>query len=358
MEPEKEARYRAYEKVISSFGTPTQSMFVTDSDNEVDTFQKDLNEFLVKTGRMDANSDELPYHLVRIGYDGDMLDDLFRLAISDEAGNFEPAGLDAATLSSKQSIFQHLYRCVTKDKFLVIHITEFPLLYFFELTTSPDMNLRAGESNSSELDETIHRYLNDLRLQGSEEHRKAYHLFYRISTSLLMELSNAFLVVPTVGMNRHLVVTSWRTQTLLFGFSPLTWSSGSFSVYNLSGRDIDARWAYPARPSVDHRVKRVSRPQSKWVFEFKQFFDRIDQAVQSGYPQELIIPVAKRTVRAMVTRYLMEIPLPTQAINSLLVGLMYGIPGAQSELMRLLAKCSVPVDIVIRILALFRGLMR
>ncbi|MCK4740305.1 MAG: hypothetical protein KAT22_02080, partial [Candidatus Thorarchaeota archaeon] len=82
--------------------------------------------------------------------------------------------------------------------------------------------------------------------------------FYRISTSLLMELSNVFLVVPTAGMNRHLVVMSWRTQSLLLGFSPLTWSSGSFSVFDLSGRDIDARWAYPAPASKDPRVKQYT----------------------------------------------------------------------------------------------------
>ena len=246
MEPEKVARYRAYEKVISSFGTPTQSLFVTDSDNEVDTFQKDLNEFLVKTGRMEEYSGELPYHLVRIGYDGDMLDDVFRLAISDEAKNFEPAKLDPATLSSKQSIFQHLYNTISKDKWLVIHITEFPLAYYFETTVSVDVSELSGIMDPGVHDDTILRYLNDLRIQGSDEHRKTYSFFYRISTSLLMELSNAFLVVPTVGMNRHLVVTSWRTQTLLLGFSPLTWSSGSFSVYDFSGRDIDARWAYPA----------------------------------------------------------------------------------------------------------------
>ena len=89
--------------------------------------------------------------------------------------------------------------------------------------------------------------------------KEAYSFFYRISTSLLMELSNVFLVVPTAGMNRHLVLTSWRTQTLLLGFSPLTWSSGSFNVFDLSGRDIDARWAYPAPQSDDPRVKWYTR---------------------------------------------------------------------------------------------------
>ncbi|MCK5265018.1 MAG: hypothetical protein KAR03_05370, partial [Candidatus Thorarchaeota archaeon] len=89
-------------------------------------------------------------------------------------------------------------------------------------------------------------------------HRKTYSFFYRISTSLLMELSNVFLVVPTAGMNRHICVSSWRTQTLLLGFSPLTWSSGSFNVFDLSGRDIDARWAYPAPATTDPRVKQYT----------------------------------------------------------------------------------------------------
>jgi len=258
VDAEKEARFRAYEKVLSSFGTPTQSLFVTDSDNEVDTFQRDLNQFLVKTGRMEENSRELPYHLVRIGYDGDMLDDVFRLAVSEEAKNFEPAKLDPSMLSSKQSIFQHLYSTISKDKWLVIHLTEFPLAYYFETAITVDVEELSDIMDPAVHDETIHRYLNDLRLQGSEEHRKTYSFFYRISTSLLMELSNVFLVVPTVGMNRHLVVTSWRTQTLLLGFSPLTWSSGSFNIYDLSGRDIDARWAYPAPPSDDPRVKQYT----------------------------------------------------------------------------------------------------
>ncbi|MHA1480060.1 MAG: hypothetical protein ACTSQZ_01370 [Candidatus Thorarchaeota archaeon] len=258
MEPEKRARYDAYEKVVSSFGTPSQSLFVTDNDNEVDTFLRDLNEFLKASGRMDENSNEAPYHLIRIGYDGDMLDDIFRFTVSADPGTFQPAKLDASMLYSKQSIFQHLYQTITKDKWVVFHITEFPLAYYFETAITVDVEELSDIMDPTVHDETIHRYLNDLRKQGAEEHRKTYSFFYRISTSLLMELSNTFLVVPTAGMNRHLVVSSWRTQTLLLGFSPLTWSSGSFNVYDLSGRDIDARWGYPAPLSDDPRVKQYT----------------------------------------------------------------------------------------------------
>ncbi len=257
-QPEKKARFNAYDRVVSSFETPSQSLFVLDSDNEVDTFQRDFNEYLRRTERMDENSRELPYHLVRIGYDGDMLDDMFRLVVSDEADNFNPASLDPSMLYSKQSIFQHLYQTITKDKFLIFHITEFPLAYYFETAVVVDVETLSEIMDSSVHDETIIRYLNDLREQGTEEHRKTYSFFYRISTSLLMELSNVFLVVPTAGLNRHLVATSWRTQTLLLGFSPLTWSSGSFNVFDLSGRDIDARWAYPAPISNDPRVKQYT----------------------------------------------------------------------------------------------------
>ena len=255
---EKKARFQSYDKVVSALDTPTQSLFVTDNDNEVDTFQRDFNEFLVSTKRMDEGSTDLPYHMVRIGYDGDMLDDMFRLVVSDEAENFNPASLDVNSLYSKQAIFQHLYQIITKNKFIIFHITEFPLAYYFETAVIVDVEELSDVMDPSVHDDTIIRYLNDLREQGTEEHRKTYSFFYRISTSLLMELSNVFLVVPTAGMNRHLVVTSWRTQTLLLGFSPLTWSSGSFSVFDLSGRDIDARWAYPAPPSTDPRVKQYT----------------------------------------------------------------------------------------------------
>ena len=255
---EKKTRFQSYEKVVSALGTPTQSLFVTDNDNEVDTFQRDFNEFLVSTGRMEEGTTDLPYHMVRIGYDGDMLDDMFRLVVSDESDNFTPASLDPNSLYSKQAIFQHLYQAISKDKFIVFHITEFPLAYYFETAVVVDVQELSDVMDPAVHDETIVRYLNDLREQGTEEHRKTYTFFYRISTSLLMELSNVFLVVPTAGMNRHLVVTSWRTQTLLLGFSPLTWSSGSFNVFDLSGRDIDARWAYPAPPTADPRVKQYT----------------------------------------------------------------------------------------------------
>ncbi len=257
--PEKKARFQAFDKVISAFNTPSQSMFVTDNDNEVDTFQRDFNQFLVSTGQMEEGAVDLPYHMVRIGYDGDMLDDMFRLIVSDESENFNPATLDVNMLYSKQAIFQHLYQTITKDKFIIFHITEFPLAYYFETAVVVDVEELSDVMDPSVHDDTIIRYLNDLREQGTEEHRKTYSFFYRISTSLLMELSNVFLVVPTAGMNRHLCVTSWRTQTLLLGFSPLTWSSGSFRVFDLSGRDIDARWAYPAPPSEDPRVKQYTR---------------------------------------------------------------------------------------------------
>ncbi len=259
VDSEKEARYNAYEKVLSAFGTPSQSMFVTDSDEEVDTFTRDLNEYLISIGQLERQSDDKPYHIVRIGYDGDMLDDIFRLVVAEESDNFEPAKLDPSMLYSKQHIFQHLYQTITKDKWVIFHITEFPLAYYFETAITVDVEELSDIMDPQVHDETIHRYLNDLRIQGTEEHRKTYSFFYRISTSLLMELSNVFLVVPTADMNRHIVVGSWRTQTLLLGFSPLTWSSGSFRVYDLSGRDIDARWAYPAPPSDDPRVKQYTR---------------------------------------------------------------------------------------------------
>ncbi len=255
---EKKARYQAYDKVISALDTPTQSLFVTDNDNEVDTFLRDYNEFLVSTKRMDETSGERPYHVVRIGYDGDMLDDMFRLIVSDEFENFNPASLDVNSLYSKQAIFQHLYQAITKNKFIIFHVTEFPLAYYFETAVVVDVEELSDVMDPSVHDDTIIRYLNDLREQGTEEHRKTYSFFYRISTSLLMELSNVFLVVPTAGMNRHICVSSWRTQTLLLGFSPLTWSSGSFNVFDLSGRDIDARWAYPAPATTDPRVKQYT----------------------------------------------------------------------------------------------------
>ncbi|TFG32241.1 hypothetical protein EU528_04030 [Candidatus Thorarchaeota archaeon] len=255
---EKKARFQAYDKVVSALDTPTQSLFVTDNDNEVDTFQRDFNEFLVSTKRMEENNHDLPYHVVRIGYDGDMLDDMFRLVVSDESENFNPASLDVNSLYSKQAIFQHLYQSITKNKFIIFHVTEFPLAYYFETAVVVDVQELSDVMDPSVHDDTIIRYLNDLREQGTEEHRKTYSFFYRISTSLLMELSNVFLVVPTAGMNRHICVSSWRTQTLLLGFSPLTWSSGSFNVFDLSGRDIDARWAYPAPPSSDPRVKQYT----------------------------------------------------------------------------------------------------
>jgi hypothetical protein len=258
LQTEKKARFQAYEKVVSALDTPTQSLFVTDNDNEVDTFQRDFNEYLVTSERIEEGSDKKPYHMVRIGYDGDMLDDMFRLVVSDEYENFNPASLDVNALYSKQAIFQHLYQSITKDKFIIFHITEFPLAYYFETAVVVDVEELSDVMDPSVHDDTIVRYLNDLREQGTEEHRKTYSFFYRISTSLLMELSNVFLVVPTAGMNRHLVVTSWRTQTLLLGFSPLTWSSGSFNVFDLSGRDIDARWAYPAPPSTDPRLKQYT----------------------------------------------------------------------------------------------------
>jgi hypothetical protein len=258
LQTEKKARFQAYEKVVSALDTPTQSLFVTDNDNEVDTFQRDFNEYLVTSERIEEGSDKKPYHMVRIGYDGDMLDDMFRLVVSDEYENFNPASLDVNALYSKQAIFQHLYQSITKDKFIIFHITEFPLAYYFETAVVVDVEELSDVMDPSVHDDTIVRYLNDLREQGTEEHRKTYSFFYRISTSLLMELSNVFLVVPTAGMNKHLVVTSWRTQTLLLGFSPLTWSSGSFNVFDLSGRDIDARWAYPAPPSTDPRLKQYT----------------------------------------------------------------------------------------------------
>jgi len=205
-DPEKRARFMTYDRVISSFGTPSQSLFVLDNDNEVDTFQRDFNELLVATGRMEEGSRDLPYHVVRIGYDGDMLDDMFRLVVSDAAERFEPTALDPSMLYSKQSIFQHLYQTITKDddKFILFHITEFPLAYYFETAVVVDVEELSDVMDPAVHDETITRYLNDLREQGTEEHRKTYSFFYRISTSLLMELGySSYKVRPVlIGESR------------------------------------------------------------------------------------------------------------------------------------------------------------
>ncbi len=256
---EKRARYRAYANVISSLDTPSQSLFVVDDDNEFNTFVCDFSEFLQISGIIEEGSREPPFYVVKIGYDGDMLDDMLRIVISQEAHNFRPAEFKDE-LMSKQTIFQYLYKIITKNKFLMFHIPEFPLAYYFETSVVVDVQDLADVLDPAVHDATIVRYLNDLRTLGPEELRRAYSFFYRISASLLMELSNIFLVVPTAGMYRHLVVTSWRTQTLLLGFSPLTWSSGSFTMYDLSGRDIDGRWAFPVKNQTsDPREKGYTR---------------------------------------------------------------------------------------------------
>jgi len=248
-ESDRATRFNAYEEAVSRLGKIGQSLFVVDSDDEFDVFRMDFDTFLQEKGLKNPSSSRQPYHIVRIGYDGDMLDDMFRLVVSDASMNFEPALLDSSSLFSKQSIFEHLYKVITKDKFLVFHITEFPLAYYFENAVVVDVDELSDVMDSKIHDDTIKRYLKDLEEQGTEEHRKTYSFFYRISTSLLMELSNVFLVAPSQKMNRHIVVTSWRTQTLLLGFSPLTWSSGSFKIYNFSGQDISDDWGYPAAES-------------------------------------------------------------------------------------------------------------
>ncbi|MHA2140297.1 MAG: hypothetical protein ACXADF_03670 [Candidatus Thorarchaeota archaeon] len=245
---DKAARFAAYKDAVSKLGTLGQSLFVLDNDEEFDVFRRDFNEFLAENEMTNPDTANLPYHVVRIGYDGDMLDDMFRLVVSEASKNFEPALLKAENLFSKQAIFEHLYHTITKDKFIVFHLTEFPLAYYFETAVVVDVDDLSDVMDSSVHDDTIVRYLEDLREQGTEEHRKTYSFFYRISTSLLMELSNVFLIAPSAKMNRHIVVASWRTQTLLLGFSPLTWSSGSFNVVNFSGEEIDDDWGFPANP--------------------------------------------------------------------------------------------------------------
>jgi hypothetical protein len=244
---DKAARFKAYDDAISNLGKLGQSLFVVNSDDEFDVFRKDFDEFLREQNLIPEGSSKRPYHIVRIGYDGDLLDDMFRLVVSDASTNFEPALLDASSLFSKQSIFEHLYHSITTDKFIVFHITEFPLAYYFETAVIVDVDELSNVMDSRVHDDTIMRYLKDLKEQGTEEHRKTYSFFYKISTSLLMELSNVFLVAPSQGLNKHIVVASWRTQTLLLGFSPLTWSSGSFRINNFSGHDITDDWGFPSR---------------------------------------------------------------------------------------------------------------
>ncbi|MGY5857980.1 MAG: hypothetical protein RTU63_01325 [Candidatus Thorarchaeota archaeon] len=261
---------RDFNDVIESIGSHTQFLLVTESDDDFNSFLDDFNKSLISAKQMDENQSDLPYQVVRFSSDGDMLDDMYRLAASD--GNFDPTTLHASTLNSKQAIFQGLYQTITKNKFIVFHITEHPILDFFEDSMKHFSILKENRTLSKKesleiiqlpdflqlphiVDDIIIQYLQDLREHGSESHRMKYANFYRTTASLLMEMSNVFLAVPTVGMNRHLVVSSWRTQTLLLGFSPLTWSSGSFNVIDLSGRDIDARWTYPVDPSDDSRTK-------------------------------------------------------------------------------------------------------
>jgi len=262
--------FKYFNEVIDSIDSPTQLLLVLENDDDFDTFLHDFNKSLISAKQIEENSSDLPYHVVRIGSDSDMLDDMYRLVASNS--NFDLTTLDASILYSKQSIFQYLYQIITKDKFIVFLIGERPLLDLFENSLKYNSKLKSYRTLSEKelaemiqlpdffqlphiLDDMIIRFLSDLRVQGTEDHRMKHSDFYRIISGLFMELSNVFLVIPTAGMNRHICVSSWRTQTLLLGFSPLTWSAGSFSVFDLSGKDIDARWSYPVQPSNDSRMK-------------------------------------------------------------------------------------------------------
>lgn len=252
----KRLRYQAYNETVKGFGTPTQSMFILDNDSEIEVFENDFLEFLKHTGKY-REGESKPYRKFGLGFDGDMLDELFREVIKLPANMWNPDKAKDDALASKQEVFTHLYETITQDMPCIIHITEFPLLFLFEQASAIDVD--ESRETVTDNDELVTQHLKILREHGEYDLRTMYEYFYRVSTALLMELSNVFLTAPTEGMTRHIVVMTWRTQSLLLGFSPLTWSSGAFTMYDLSGRDIDGRYSYPVPPSNNPEEKCYTR---------------------------------------------------------------------------------------------------
>ena len=98
-------------------------------------------------------------------------------------------------------------------------------------------------------------------------------------------------------------------------------------------------------------------PLSKWNDLFQPLVTWIKQARNYAYPEEIVKPIIMTTCLELLARYFFERGLTTDEINSILLGLVDGVPEASQELVRLFEKGGVDMIAIRRILQYLFGII-
>lgn len=331
-------------------------LLILNDDNDVADVLLELDTQLQEKGLLDKDSESKPYHFVQIGYDGDMLDGLLDIYMSSNADFHNDLASVWPTLELKEHKFHHLVKMLTKDKFIVFHITEFSLRVFFE-----SINYHENESvmnlsfMGGQYDEIIRRLFNYSTIGRRDETRINLPL-QRLRTAFLLKLSNAFLALPIIA-RKYLVLMNWRTFVLLDTYKSLTWDQGTFQIYDLSESGLNlipgkalqqfllslnlsedlAVWiiqncerAYPRRKSDEYgRSHPIIQDISKW---YECWLEQM---------HAFKVPI-ERKLRNMC----LQAGMPSESINNLIQGLKQNYHSAIQETEEVLLRLDVAREVI------------
>jgi hypothetical protein len=213
-------------------------LLILNDENDIADVLLELDTQLQEKGLLDKDSESKPYHFVQIGYDGDMLDGLLDIYMSSNANYHNDPASVWPTLGLKDHKFHHLVKMLTKDKFIVFHITEYDHRLFFEMANYPENeNIMDFSFIHDQYDELIRRFFNYSTTGRLDETRMNRALQY-LRTHFSLKLSNAFLVLPFIAQKnlalKYLVLMNWRTFVLLNTFRRQIWGQSTFQIYDLS----------------------------------------------------------------------------------------------------------------------------
>jgi len=218
-------------------------LLIINEDDDIQEILPELDRQLLKRGLYKTRSKSKPYHFVEIHHDGDMLDGLQDIYLSNKSKNSQITASDLlSSRNTRQYKFFSMVNLLAQDKFIIFHIKEDVLRLFFEvaiyqetrhLIDQPELQSESVPS----YDEQVLRFFNKSTLRHFEDESTQYSLCRLLV--MFLDLTASFMHLGNYP-EKTLVIMSWRSYVILNRtHSALdTWSYRYFQIYDLSMRDL------------------------------------------------------------------------------------------------------------------------
>ncbi len=226
-------------RALDSIGTHNCLLIILPSDDSVNDLLQQIDTELQERYPSDSASDSKAYHLISLGSDRDLLECMFKIYLSPELKYFDGSGIDFKKNLTRYLVFRSMYSTISRDRFIVFHITEYPLRYVFETTMSGESDTVFESISEKQYDSLIREYFKSMNNSGPpSDSGLPYSVYHSLRYLFIDELTHTLPIIPAETVNRHVVVMSWRTYILLNTYNNL-WSRQFFEIYDLSDSGID-----------------------------------------------------------------------------------------------------------------------